>query len=362
MRFVSVIVRGQPCLMTHSIPGEIRSFTLSMFWSVILSPGTTSARTGVPSIASESEATPARVSHQRGLAMVPSPSATWLRTSWLYNASPAGVNGTSALAADRSVHVGGGHAAARKGLEDQVLVIAHVAPDQHHDGIPAAPRVHGGAGRVRLPDRHLDRLTCLGDDRHLGGALVEPEGSRIRLGVSHAGYLLGPGEGRRERVDQVGRNGGARWLDHRPPVRVAPGDDRAPAAPQPHFAQLPGLERQEALARGLPLGPLDPPPFEQPVLAAEQAEQRVQDEDLPPAHAPLPSPIGAGRPVRPRPPRGAWAPRPPSPRRAGRPARSRRRTDARRAPAGADGGRSPAAPAPASRPCSRADPCCPGTR
>src|SRR5438445_520890 len=44
MRFGSTMVIGKPRLMHHSMPGEIRSFTLSMFWSVILSPGTTSAR------------------------------------------------------------------------------------------------------------------------------------------------------------------------------------------------------------------------------------------------------------------------------------------------------------------------------
>src|SRR5216117_4335953 len=38
------MVSGKPCLMHHSRPGEMRSFTLSMFWSVILSPGATSAR------------------------------------------------------------------------------------------------------------------------------------------------------------------------------------------------------------------------------------------------------------------------------------------------------------------------------
>src|SRR5437016_10575587 len=198
MRFVSVMVIGQPCLMTHSIPGEIRSFSFSMFCSVIMSPGTTSARTGVPSIASESEATPARVSHQRGLAMVPSPSATWLRARWLYNASPAGVNGTSALgmpalAADRSVDVGRRHLAARQGLEDQVLVVADVPADQHHDGIPATPRVHCSTRRVRLPDRHQDRLPGLGDDLDLRRALVEAVRPGVGLRVAHPGDLLRAG-------------------------------------------------------------------------------------------------------------------------------------------------------------------------
>src|SRR2546425_1279215 len=32
------MVSGKPCLMHHSRPGEMRSFTLSMFASVILSP------------------------------------------------------------------------------------------------------------------------------------------------------------------------------------------------------------------------------------------------------------------------------------------------------------------------------------
>src|SRR5438128_11931424 len=44
MRLGATMVIGKPRLMHHSMPGEIRSFTLSMFWSVILSPGTTSAR------------------------------------------------------------------------------------------------------------------------------------------------------------------------------------------------------------------------------------------------------------------------------------------------------------------------------
>src|SRR5438128_10596524 len=40
------MVIGKPCLMHHSRPGEMRSFTLSMFASVILSPTATSARAG----------------------------------------------------------------------------------------------------------------------------------------------------------------------------------------------------------------------------------------------------------------------------------------------------------------------------
>src|SRR2546426_6175747 len=44
------MVSGKPCLMHHSRPGEMRSFTLSRFASVILSPGTTSAPAGATSI------------------------------------------------------------------------------------------------------------------------------------------------------------------------------------------------------------------------------------------------------------------------------------------------------------------------
>src|SRR5438445_2970328 len=74
MRLVSPMVMGQPCLMHHSIPGEIRSFTLSMFCSVILSPGATSARTAVGRIASANVAALASTSHQPGLFdMVASP-------------------------------------------------------------------------------------------------------------------------------------------------------------------------------------------------------------------------------------------------------------------------------------------------
>src|SRR3989442_7262906 len=74
MRLVSEMVIGQPCLMHHSIPGEIRSFTLSMFCSVILSPGATSARTVVGRIASMNVAALASTSHQPGLFdMVASP-------------------------------------------------------------------------------------------------------------------------------------------------------------------------------------------------------------------------------------------------------------------------------------------------
>src|SRR5262249_43096914 len=49
MRLGSVMVIGHPCLMHHSIPGEIRSLTLSMFWSVIRSPGATSPAATPPS-------------------------------------------------------------------------------------------------------------------------------------------------------------------------------------------------------------------------------------------------------------------------------------------------------------------------
>src|SRR5207253_10665986 len=44
------MVSGKPCLTHHSRPGEMRSFTLSMFASVILSPGTTSGRAAGTSI------------------------------------------------------------------------------------------------------------------------------------------------------------------------------------------------------------------------------------------------------------------------------------------------------------------------
>src|SRR6266852_2698986 len=78
MRLVSEMVIGQPCLMTHSIPGEIRSFTLSMFCSVILSPGATSARTAVGKIASANAAAPAGASHRPGFFdMIASP-LLWL--------------------------------------------------------------------------------------------------------------------------------------------------------------------------------------------------------------------------------------------------------------------------------------------
>src|SRR5207253_2153889 len=74
IRLVSMMVMGQPCLMHHSIPGEIRSFTLSMFASVILSPGTTSARTLAGRIASANVAAIAGASHQpRLFDMVASP-------------------------------------------------------------------------------------------------------------------------------------------------------------------------------------------------------------------------------------------------------------------------------------------------
>src|SRR5439155_24379990 len=68
------MVIGQPCLTHHSIPGESRSFALSRFWSVILSPGTTSARARPPTSAHASASMPTPAARQPSFfAMVGSP-------------------------------------------------------------------------------------------------------------------------------------------------------------------------------------------------------------------------------------------------------------------------------------------------
>jgi hypothetical protein len=78
MRFVSLIVIGHPRLMHHSMPGETRSFTLSMFASVILSPGDTSAR-AIPAAL-----TKAATAHHRTsfLAIVPLLAVSDTKSHW----------------------------------------------------------------------------------------------------------------------------------------------------------------------------------------------------------------------------------------------------------------------------------------
>jgi hypothetical protein len=74
MRLVSPMLIGQPRLMHHSMPGETRSFTLSMFASVILSPTATSARAPGAPASIMMTAAPARAHQRLGfLAMFPSP-------------------------------------------------------------------------------------------------------------------------------------------------------------------------------------------------------------------------------------------------------------------------------------------------
>src|SRR2546427_6310573 len=69
------MVIGKPCLMHHSIPGEISSFTLSTFASVILSPIATSARTD----AASSTGTTASAAACLRVVVIDSPSLGWKR-------------------------------------------------------------------------------------------------------------------------------------------------------------------------------------------------------------------------------------------------------------------------------------------
>src|SRR5439155_23547551 len=139
MRLVSPMVMGQPCLMHHSIPGEIRSFTLSMFCSVILSPGATSARTAVGRIASMNVAALASTSHKPGLFdMVASP--------WL------------------SVRVGGSKPPGSYTAYCPNVNLGGVARPSRHDrppGVGASPRLTVFAARVAEAEPHERPLAAL---------------------------------------------------------------------------------------------------------------------------------------------------------------------------------------------------------
>src|SRR2546428_14156073 len=69
------MVIGKPCLMHHSIPGEISAFALSMFAPVILSPIATSARTDTAS----STGTTASAAASLRVVVIDSPSLGWKR-------------------------------------------------------------------------------------------------------------------------------------------------------------------------------------------------------------------------------------------------------------------------------------------
>src|SRR6187397_544154 len=84
MRFGSAMVIGQPRLMHHSMPGDTRSFTLSTFAALILSPGTTSALTG-PAL---SASTVAAASHQPGLLAIVLSSFAMLGGRATYQCAP----------------------------------------------------------------------------------------------------------------------------------------------------------------------------------------------------------------------------------------------------------------------------------
>src|SRR2546425_8847736 len=64
------MVSGKPRLTHHSIPGEIRSVTLSIFCAVIWSPGATSACAAVPDSVSAKVIAPAPIPHERSLVVM----------------------------------------------------------------------------------------------------------------------------------------------------------------------------------------------------------------------------------------------------------------------------------------------------
>src|SRR6059058_4751387 len=82
------MVSGNPCRMHHSRPGEMRSFTLSMFWSVIRSPGETSACAGGPDVDS-TRAAAAASAHQDPLLVIIVLTPWRLKTDGAAGSSPA---------------------------------------------------------------------------------------------------------------------------------------------------------------------------------------------------------------------------------------------------------------------------------
>src|SRR5579871_875251 len=137
MRLVSPMVIGQPCLMHHSSPGEMRSFTLSTFCSVILSPGATSARAAVPTSTHAARAHAITLPFPRCIRIVTSGRGVGLRDGvprlpGPYTAAPPAVNGGAvtksaawgASAPHRQLAGAGGHPSPGQGLEKEILVVA----------------------------------------------------------------------------------------------------------------------------------------------------------------------------------------------------------------------------------------------
>src|SRR5215813_93756 len=150
IRFGSAMVIGHPCLMHHSIPGEIRSLTLSMFWSVIRSPGVTSAAATPPSWITIRTA-----AHADRRRMVTS-LCRRAETPLAYTPCAAIVNGCSA--AHRLRFVDHRPLPGPQGLEDQILVVADVAADQDDVGAPHPLRVDGRPSGVDPAHAQRDRL------------------------------------------------------------------------------------------------------------------------------------------------------------------------------------------------------------
>src|SRR5437764_11131463 len=124
------MVIGQPCLTHHSIPGESRSFALSRFWSVILSPGTTSARAGPPTSAHVSASIPTPAARQLSFfAMVGSPLSLRCSRRQLHSFACGRQPGLPpGSPADGCVPIDGRGRAGGERLEDELLVIANVPP------------------------------------------------------------------------------------------------------------------------------------------------------------------------------------------------------------------------------------------
>src|SRR5215467_16116039 len=160
------MVIGQPCLTHHSIPGESRSFALSRFWSVILSPGATSASAAPPPSRHASASRPTAAARQPNFFAMVGLLSSWGKTliDGCYTRSPFGVNrGRPARRSGRSpadwcASVDRRRRGTGERLEDELLVVLDVPADQHHLRGTRQPRIHGGPGRVRAPQGDDERI------------------------------------------------------------------------------------------------------------------------------------------------------------------------------------------------------------
>jgi len=110
----------------------------------------------------------------------------------------------------------------RQGVEYQVLVVAHIQPNEKDLGAIAALRVHGSARRVAHPEAHGDRRSAGALQGNLRLGILQTELAERATALGHDFDVRQRGQVGDQRVDQVCRYRAGGGLGHFPAVTGTP--------------------------------------------------------------------------------------------------------------------------------------------